>query len=178
MLSALQVAPRLWKCRVKVDNVVGSMPFSVEFCWELTQQSEAVPEFDLGQCLTHKEEDYRGVIVGWDPKCILADEETYKAYGVDKLARGRNQVFYHVLVDQRDRPGMEMAYVAEELIVPTSAAPIEHPELYIGFGGEVDEESDVLLPNESLREQWPRGIEGCWLVDRFYPDKLYEEFSA
>ena len=61
---------------------------------------------------------------------------------------------------------------------PDMPALIEHHELDIGFTGEIDEDQGVLKPNQSLREQWRRSGEGCWLVDRFYPDKLYSEFSA
>ena len=107
---------------------------------------------------------------------VLPDEAACRAHGVDELDRA--QAFYHVLVDQRDRPGTEMAYVAEESVVITAPALIEHHELHIGFTGEIDEDGGVLKPNQSLREQYPLGTEGCWLVDRFYPDKLYNEFSA
>ena len=42
VLSALQLGPTKWSCRVRVDNRVGSMPFSVEYRWELTQQGDHV----------------------------------------------------------------------------------------------------------------------------------------
>ena len=35
---------------------------------------------------------------------------------VDNLARGRNQPFYKVIVDSRDRNGRQLSYVAEENI--------------------------------------------------------------
>jgi len=44
----------------------------------------------------HKRYGYEGVIVGWDPKCA-APEEWIMQMGVDSLARGRHQSFYHVM---------------------------------------------------------------------------------
>lgn len=174
ILSALQIGPQRWKCRVRVDNVVGRMPFSVEYRWELTRQSETDITYDLGQCMVHKKYGYRGLIVGWDHECRQSDEwcETME---VDKLTHGRAQPFYHVLVDRRDRPGGQMTYVAQESIEGTAIFSIDHPYFKEAtFTGEVDQRRGTWKPNPLLREQYPLGLEGCWLVDHVFPDKVAE----
>lgn len=51
-------------------------------------------------------------LVGHDPHC-LADEAWIQQMRVDMLPSGREQPFYHVLVDERDRPGAQTTYVAQ-----------------------------------------------------------------
>lgn len=47
---------------------------------------------------------------------------------IDKLKHGREQPFYHVLPDTRDRPGASTAYVAHELLLlDTPPEPLQHP---------------------------------------------------
>lgn len=41
VISTLQVGPRRWRCRVRVENVVGRIPFAAEYHWDVIQQSEA-----------------------------------------------------------------------------------------------------------------------------------------
>ena len=55
---------------------------------------------------------------------------------------------------------------------------INHPHAHKIFTGEVDKENGTMTPTPELREQFPPGLEGRWLVDRFYPDNLYAEFNA
>ena len=50
------------------------------------------------------------------------------AMHVDKLKFGRQQPFYYVLPDVRDRPGGLIAYVPQELLLlDTPSEPIQHP---------------------------------------------------
>lgn len=53
-------------------------------------------EFRVGQLFKHKRYHYEGVITGWDTSCD-AGEEWIQNMGVDRLAGGREQAFYHVL---------------------------------------------------------------------------------
>ena len=51
---------------------------------------------------------------------------------VDNLPRGRNQPFYKVLVDTRDRNGRQLSYIAEENITAAADATpggVQHSEL-------------------------------------------------
>ena len=41
------------------------------------------------------------------------DKARVQFMGVDKLRLGRNQPFFHCLVDERDRPGAVTTYVAQ-----------------------------------------------------------------
>ena len=179
VLSITELGDRQWMCRLRVENSVGSMPFSVEYRWDLTQQQDGAVMYDLGQCMTHKKYKYRGVVVGWDAQCKQNDEWCEKNL-VDTLEHGRNQPFYHVLADTRDRPGPpQMTYVAQECMVCIDPQLIKHPHFgETTFTGQIDEERGTWVPNQALREQYPLGLDGCWLVDRFYPDKLYESFQA
>lgn len=66
----------------------------------------------VGAVVTHRRYGYRGVVAGMDPTC-LASPAWMAAMRVDALSQGRFQPFYHVLVDERDRPGGVTTYVAE-----------------------------------------------------------------
>ena len=83
---------------------------SCEYRWELSRQPPAAPAFDVGMLLLHKKYDYRGAVVGYDEACLQTDE-WIERMGVEKLARGREQPFYHVLVDSRDRPGNQITCI-------------------------------------------------------------------
>merc|ERR1712224_600921 len=104
------------------DNRLGSMPFSVTYTWELVQHCEASIQYDLGQCILHKEHGSRGVVIGWDSEC-RQPEEWCQAAGIDALTHGRAQPFYMLLVDGSD----VVSYVAQESIVPTPIQGIDHP---------------------------------------------------
>ncbi|PVI06929.1 YccV-like-domain-containing protein [Periconia macrospinosa] len=64
----------------------------------------------VGQLFYHKRYHYEGVITGWDTSCSQ-EEEWIEQMQVDKLAGGRSQSFYHVLVGDKST-----RYVAEENI--------------------------------------------------------------
>ncbi|EKX37686.1 hypothetical protein GUITHDRAFT_165416 [Guillardia theta CCMP2712] len=59
------------------------------------------PRFRIGDTVKHKGLGYRGVVIGWDDKC-LATEYWIKHYKIDQLSKGRTQRFYHILPDTRD----------------------------------------------------------------------------
>lgn len=94
--------------------------------------------FDLGDCVIHRELQFRGIIFGVDASC--RQTAAWKAaMGIAQLDAGENQPFYHVLVDTRDRPGGQTAYVAHEKVVRDSpSTPLQHPladTLFDGFDG-------------------------------------------
>jgi len=167
VLSTLQLEPQRWTARVRVENRVGRMPFSVIYTWELLQQSEGGVGFDLGQCILHKEHGFRGVVVGWDTECRQS-EQWCQATNVDSLRYGRNQPFYMLLVDGLDET--RTAYVPEEALVPTPTQQIRHPSFAELFDGEVNEATATWQPTPFLRQQYPCGLEGCWLVDKVGPE--------
>jgi len=175
VLSALQVGPQNWKCRVKVENKLGNMAYSATYTWEVTQEGErSAVQYDLGQCMYHREhKSTRGVIVGWDREC-RQPEEWCKENDVDLLPKGRAQPFYHLLVDRHN----VMAYVPQEMVECTAVQPVDHPKFRPTFTGEVDEERGTWRPSRTLREQYPLGLEGHWLVNRVFPDRPPSPFDA
>ena len=52
--------------------------------------------YRIGQVFRHKRYDYIAAITGWDPVCS-SGEVWIRQMGVDRLPRGRDQPFYHVL---------------------------------------------------------------------------------
>jgi len=83
--------------------------------------------FEVGQCFLHRKYNYRGVILKADKRCEQS-EAWMAAMHVDKLKFGRQQPFYYVLPDVRDRPGGLIAYVPQELLLlDTPSEPIQHP---------------------------------------------------
>merc|ERR1712083_867876 len=67
----------------------------------------------IGACLVHRKFRYRGIILACEPWCT-APTAWRAQMGVASLARGESQPFYHCLVDERDRPGGQVTFVAEE----------------------------------------------------------------
>jgi F-box protein 21 len=57
---------------------------------------DAKVEYQVGQVFRHRRYGYEGVIVGWDALCGATDA-WIDHMGVDNLAGGRTQSFYHVL---------------------------------------------------------------------------------
>mmetsp|Transcript_21784 Transcript_21784/g.54290 ORF Transcript_21784/g.54290 Transcript_21784/m.54290 type:complete len:429 (-) Transcript_21784:320-1606(-) len=109
--------------------------------------------YSVGECLIHHKFNYRGVIVGVDEKCKQSDA-WIRMMGVDELKYGRNQPFYHVLTDTRDRPGAQITYVAQENIMrDTPSEPLQHPmiaELFAGF----DSSTGSFQPKEALQDRF------------------------
>ena len=58
--------------------------------------SEVGISYKVGQVFRHERYHYNAVIIGWDARCE-AGEEWIAHMGVDRLNRGRDQSFYHVL---------------------------------------------------------------------------------
>lgn len=74
----------------------------------------------VGTIFKHRRYPYSGVIFGWTNTCQPFNGEDWIAQmNVDTLPRGRNQPFYHVLVDDGS-----VRYVAEENIEPIKPTSI------------------------------------------------------
>jgi len=76
--------------------------------------------FEAGQLVRHRRYGYRGVVVAFDHRC-LASEHWYRS---NKSQPGREQCWYHVLVDG----GTHTTYAAEENLEPDdSPMEVRHP---------------------------------------------------
>ena len=147
------------------------------FRFELRRQSDHNIEYDIGDMMVHARYGYRGAIVGFDDVC-METEEWMATMGVDKLSQGRDQPFYQVLVDARDRAGDQITYVAQENILRASAKgefpsePLEHRLLSsLLQAGSFDEERCRYEPVPKLREIYPADVRGCWMVDAIVADE-------
>jgi len=74
-----------------------------------------------GVCFLHRKFGYRGVILGCEPTCT-APASWRAQMGVPLLPGGAGQPFYHCAVDERDRPGGQVTFVAQENLVPEFSA--------------------------------------------------------
>ena len=98
--------------------------------------------YTAGRCIKHRRFGYRGVVVRSADHTCQMHENWCRQMGVDGLRRGRYQPWYHVLVDERDRPGAQCCYVCHdniELWFPVGfdgpLGPISHPEVHDLFTG-------------------------------------------
>ncbi|KAF2122485.1 Hemimethylated DNA-binding protein YccV like-domain-containing protein [Lophiotrema nucula] len=106
--------------------------------------------FKVGELFKHRRYQYEGVITGWDTTCD-AGEEWIQHMGVDRLANGRNQSFYHVLVCDKS-----VRYVAEENIEPV-AVETKPSDALLRLAGRHfkrwDDEHHVFVSN--VRDEYP-----------------------
>lgn len=80
-------------------------------------------KFNVGQIITHKLFDYRGVIIDVDP-CYQGTDEWYEQR--TSTQPPKDQPWYHVLVDNSDR----QTYVSERnLVADVEARAVHHPLL-------------------------------------------------
>ena len=90
-----------------------------------------------GTLIRHKRLGYRGIVVGHDEQC-LAGQQWVRDAGVLRTEHGVAQRFYHVLVDVRDRPAVQVSYVAADLAEQATGGDgiVLHPmmEAYFGQG--------------------------------------------
>lgn len=64
---------------------------------KLRQQSgRSEPKYFLGQLFRHRRYGYKGMIYGWDGKCMMPDDWIQHMH-VPDLERGKQQPFYHIL---------------------------------------------------------------------------------
>ena len=91
-----------------------------------------------------------------------------REHRVYELENAGGQPFYSVLLDKA--PAGVKSYVAQESIEPIGTVRIEHAD-FETYLGERDEFSGRFTPTATLRERYPRGLEGRWLVDELSPDE-------
>lgn len=113
---------------------------SLRAAWEQVQCSQGASEaqnraLDVGRnlvpgvCFRHTKFDYRGVILGCDAWCSYPT--AWRAKWVPNRPQGESQPFYYCAVDERDRPGRQSRYVAEEnielceFVFPVQAALVD-----------------------------------------------------
>jgi heat shock protein HspQ len=83
----------------------------------------AGPRFSVGDLVHHKRFDYRGVVIGVDPR-FEGTEEWYET--VARSRPPKDRPWYHVLVDRAEHA----TYVAERnLEADYTMTPIQHPML-------------------------------------------------
>ncbi|KAI5283804.1 hypothetical protein KEM54_001827 [Ascosphaera aggregata] len=108
-------------------------------------------KYRIGQVFKHRRYRYQAVIVGWDPRCE-AEEQWMQTMGVDYLQSGRNQSFYHVLVEDKTT-----RYVAEENIKPIFPPWSELSDNFLDMAGQYfkrwDMEKGMFISN--MQEQYP-----------------------
>ena len=89
----------------------------------------AKSRFSIGDLVHHKLFDYRGVVVGVDPRMMLSDE-WYEAVARSRPPKG--EPWYRVLVHDATHE----TYVAERNLEPdTDCGPVRHPLIETCFRG-------------------------------------------
>jgi len=104
-----------------------------------------------GQQMKHRKYGYRGVIFGYDPKCMMS-EQWIQHMGVS--LRQRNNPFYHVLVHGQDRPSQITYVCAENIIASELHEPIEHSEIGRYFE-QFNEVEGRYIPNRLTKYMYP-----------------------
>lgn len=104
----LRIRSRLWASLQSEDYaeasilreqlVDGPLPHG-SFDWQA--RLAAGQRLATGVCFVHRQFGYRGVVVAGEAWC-MAPASWRKAMGVEELARGARQPFYHSCVDERD----------------------------------------------------------------------------
>ncbi|PGH16083.1 hypothetical protein AJ80_05298 [Polytolypa hystricis UAMH7299] len=108
-------------------------------------------KFKVGQLFRHRRYDFTAVITGWDAECGAA-EHWMQEMGVDRLKGGRNQSFYHVLVEDNS-----VRYVAEENIEPIKPALPELPHVFLNHTGKHFKRWDPTTRTfvSNIRDEYP-----------------------
>lgn len=105
-------------------------------------------QYRIGHYFLHKRYEYRGFIVGWDPRCA-AGAGWIERMGVDRLSGGREQPFYKIIGDDRSS-----RYVAQENIEVLEDTP---PQALLRLGGRFfkrwDKNEKKFISN--IRDEYP-----------------------
>nr|WP_256473151.1 heat shock protein HspQ [Phyllobacterium sp. 21LDTY02-6] len=90
----------------------------------MTQITHA--KFQIGQVVSHRIFDFRGVIFDVDPE-FSNTEEWYQSIP-ENIRPRRDQPFYHLFAENADSE--YVAYVSEQNLVPdTTGVPLRHPQV-------------------------------------------------
>jgi F-box protein 21 len=109
--------------------------------------------YKVGQLIRHRKYSYRGVVFGWDRKCLM-QEEWIRQMGV--TSQQKEKPFYHVLVHFEDRPN-QTTYVATDniqIVSGTDVQEVENEEIGRYFT-HLDMEKGMYVPNNLTRYQYP-----------------------
>ena len=88
-------------------------------------------DYSIGDLVRHKQYGYRGVVVGSDPRCVADDDWYYR----NRSQPGRNQPWYHVLVDS----AATTTYAAQcNLETDLAGEPVDHPLVEQFFDGFIE----------------------------------------
>ncbi|XP_069816848.1 F-box only protein 21 isoform X1 [Dendropsophus ebraccatus] len=103
--------------------------------------------YTVGLIVRHRRYDYRGVIFGWDPVCMMPPD-WIENLSVHQLPQGANQPFYSILLDDGS-----CSYVAQENLEPhPEPGPIQHPDIALYFS---EFAGDHYIANKELQLQYP-----------------------
>lgn len=107
----------------------------------------------IGQVVKHKQWNYHGVIIGWDPKCKASEQwikRTHKGH-----EEWKNQPNYALLVNTNDREDAQtphITYVPQENLTPVKNTEIHNRELQEYF--EIFDGAQY-IPRKWLRAIYP-----------------------
>ncbi|EGT42838.1 hypothetical protein CAEBREN_02906 [Caenorhabditis brenneri] len=108
-------------------------------------------EFRVGDIVSHKVQDYRGVIIGWDPEAIATEAFIKHVYeGKEHLI---NQHTYAILIDTRDRLTPQVGYVSQENL-QIEKGTVLHPLVEKFFDG-FDEKRQKYMLRPLYRKYYP-----------------------
>eukprot|EP00929_Paragymnodinium_shiwhaense_P087429 TRINITY_DN47607_c0_g1_i1.p1 TRINITY_DN47607_c0_g1~~TRINITY_DN47607_c0_g1_i1.p1 ORF type:complete len:410 (+),score=70.86 TRINITY_DN47607_c0_g1_i1:47-1231(+) len=144
-----------WEGDAVADSSFQALPSAQKAV--LTAGHQLVP----GVCVVHRKFNYRAVILGHEHRCT-APAFWRARMGVPLLPKGEAQPFYHCLVDERDRPGNQITFAAQEnLLVSAEAFPIDSPAARMLFErcDEVKGYRPGPLLDEALRRHQKPGSE-------------------
>ncbi|KAL2808537.1 Hemimethylated DNA-binding protein YccV like-domain-containing protein [Aspergillus granulosus] len=107
--------------------------------------------YRVGQVFRHRRYDYVAIITGWDAECG-AGEQWMRRMGVDRLQSGRNQSFYHVIVEDKS-----VRYVAEENIEIISPSISQLPPTLVAVAGKYFKRWDSVSQEfvSNIRDEYP-----------------------
>ena len=112
--------------------------------------------FKVGQVVRHKRYGYRGVITGWDRKC-MAPLNWQRKNRIQTLTDAENQPFYNLLVDQRDDQIRSQTYCAQENLMDATDEKKEclENELIDDYFESYSFRRARYRPNDELRTLYP-----------------------
>ncbi|RDW61281.1 uncharacterized protein DSM5745_10779 [Aspergillus mulundensis] len=67
---------------------------------QVKRRSSEEVSFRVGQVFRHRRYNYTAIVTGWDAECG-AGEQWMRRMGIDHLQSGRQQSFYHVIVEDK-----------------------------------------------------------------------------
>ncbi|NXI17796.1 FBX21 protein, partial [Irena cyanogastra] len=91
-------------------------------------------KFRVGQVIIHRRFGYSGVIVGWDVKAKVPEEQLQPRYPPVKQHL-KDTPHYRILINKANGFGKSTAYVPEEEITVIMGLEVYHPDMETYFSG-------------------------------------------